>query len=75
MEMLEAAVVQEDPPVYDIGIVREAQRLRHRAGLRPISHKAKVLRFRSDDPEPTGMRGEERRGAEFWSGPDGPSAA
>lgn len=67
MELLEEAVLQEDPLVYDIGIAREAQRLRRRVVFRPITiqPKAKVLRFRDQPPF---------RIAESWSGmPEGPS--
>lgn len=74
-ERLEEAVLQEDPPVYDIGIVREVQRLRQRAVFRPVSieRKAKVLRFRDEVPVPLRMRVEEVRGADSWTGkPDGP---
>ena len=74
-EILQEAVMQEDPTVYDIGIAREVQRLRHRAVFRPISilRKAKVLRFRAEAPTPVRIRLEERRAAEAWSGrPDGP---
>lgn len=66
-ELLQEAVLQEDPTVYDIGIAREAQRLRRRVVLRPVSiqRKAKVLRFR-DEPS--------LRIAELWSGmPEDPS--
>jgi hypothetical protein len=74
-EMLQEAVLREDPTVYDIGIAREVQRLRHRAVIRSISipRKAKVLRFRNEPPaQPTG-RIEEGRRMEDWSGmPDGP---
>ena len=74
-ERLEEAVLQEDPPVYDIGIAREVQRLRQRAVFRPVSieRKAKVLRFRDELPVPLRMRAEEVRGADSWPGkPDGP---
>lgn len=71
--ILQEAVVQEDPTVYDIGIAREAQRMRHRAVFRPISiqRKAKVLRFRSEEPVSIRMRVEERRAVESGR-PDGP---
>jgi hypothetical protein len=67
IELLREAVLKEDPMVYDIGIAREAQRLRRRVVFRPISiqRKAKVLRFRDEPPF---------RVAESWSGiPEGPS--
>ena len=73
-EMLQEAVLQDDPTVYDIGIAREAQRLRRRAVFRPINvqRKAKVLRFRDEVSVPCVMHLEERR-AESWPGrPDGP---
>ncbi len=71
--MLQEAVVQEDPTVYDIGIAREAQRMRHRSVFRPISiqRKAKVLRFRNEEPVSIRMRAEERRAVESGR-PDGP---
>jgi hypothetical protein len=71
--MLQEAVVQDDPPIYDIGIVREAQRMRHRAVFRPISteRKAKVLRFRNAAPTSNKMRAQERCAAESGM-PDGP---
>jgi hypothetical protein len=71
--MLQEALVQEDPAVYDIGIAREAQRTRHRVVFRPISiqRKAKVLRFRSEELVSIGMRVEERRAMESGR-PDGP---
>ncbi|KAA6461178.1 hypothetical protein DYQ86_13120 [Acidobacteria bacterium AB60] len=75
MEIIQEAIVQEDPLVYDIGIARDAQRLRHRAVFRPISiqRKANVLRFRREAPVPIRMGREERRAMEFWSRvPDGP---
>src|SRR6202035_2831938 len=63
--MLQEALLQEDPTVYDIGIARETQRLRHRAVFRPINiqRKAKVLRFRNEVPVTIKMRVEERRAA------------
>jgi len=67
MGLLQEAVLQEDPTVYDIGIAREAQRLRRRVVFRPVNiqRKAKVLRFRDEPPF---------RMAESWSGvPEGPS--
>jgi hypothetical protein len=66
---------QNEPAVYDIGMVREAQRLRRRNTLGPINieHKAKVLRFRSAIPVQIDLRVEEARGAERWSAiPNGP---
>ena len=71
--MLQGAVVREDPTVYDIGIAREVQLMRHRAVFRPISiqRKAKVLRFRSQEPVSIRMRAEERRAVESGM-PDGP---
>ena len=74
-DILQDALVQEDPTVYDIGIAREVQRLRHRAVFRPIciQRKAKVLRFRNEALVPMKMRMEERRVAKPWSSrPDGP---
>ena len=73
--MLQDAVLQEDPTVYDIGIAREAQRLRHRTVFRPISiqRKAKVLRFREELPVQVKVRVDELRGAGARSGmSDGP---
>jgi len=67
MGLPQEAVLQEDPMVYDIGIAREAQRLRRRVVFRPVNiqRKAKVLRFRDGPPF---------RMAESWSGvPEGPS--
>jgi len=67
-DLIHVAILQEDPTVYDIGIAREAQRLRHRAVFRPINiqRKAKVLRFQNELPVPL-------KRAESWAGrPDGP---
>lgn len=75
MDLLQDAILQEDPTVYDIGIAREAQRLRHRTVFRPasIQRKAKVLRFRDEVPIRAKARAEEARGGESWSKrPDGP---
>lgn len=73
-DLIQDAILQEDPTVYDIGIAREVQRTRHRAVFRPISiqRKANVLRFRNEVPVEFKIRAEERR-AECWSSrPDGP---
>ncbi len=73
--MLRDAVLQEDPTVYDIGIAREAQRLRYRTVFRPISiqRRAKVLRFRNEPPVQLKVRVEEGRGAGARSCmPEGP---
>ena len=50
--MLQEAMTQENPTVYDIGIAREAQRMRPRALFRPIciQRRAKVLRFTNNAP-------------------------
>jgi hypothetical protein len=75
IDLLQDAILQEDPTVYDIGVAREAQRLRHRTVFRPISNqrKAKVLRFRDEVAVRVKMRAEEARGGEPWSNrPDGP---
>lgn len=68
-EMLQEAILQEDPTVYDIGVAREAQRMRSRIVFRPISiqRKAKVLRFNEQVPVQVKMRVEEGRGG-FRSG-------
>jgi hypothetical protein len=72
--MLQESVLQDDPTVYDIGIAREAQRLRRRAVFRPSStqRKAKVLRFRNELPVPLVIRVEERRAESRPGRPDGP---
>ena len=73
-ELLHDAILQQDPPIYDIGIAREAQRLRHRTVFRPISlqRKAKVLRFIEEIPAMARMRAEDSY-AEAWTGrTDGP---
>jgi len=68
--MMQDAILQEDPTVYDIGIARQAQRLRYRTVFRPISiqRNAKVLRFRNELPVQLKVRVEEGRGGM----PDGP---
>jgi len=74
--LLQEAVLEDDPTVYDIGLVREVQRLRHRAVLRPVGlqRKAKVLRFRNEAPIQLKRQPEELRGVHARSGmPDGPS--
>ncbi len=73
-DLLQDAILQEDPTVYDIGIAREAQRMRHRTVFRPVSvqRKAKVIRFRSEIPAMFKVRAEEARVGEGWSNrPDG----
>ncbi len=74
VELLQEAVLREDPTVYDIGIAREVQRLRHRAVIRSISipRKAKVLRFRDELAQHVD-RIEKGWRMEAWSGmTDGP---
>jgi hypothetical protein len=60
--------LQEESAVYDIGMLREARRLGHRA-FEParIEHKAKILRFRNVIPIQMELGVEEARGAEKWS--------
>jgi hypothetical protein len=73
--MLQEAVLQQDPTVYDIGIAREVQRLRHRTVFRSMSapRKAKVLRFRDEGPVQFKSRVEEAQRKEARVGsPDGP---
>jgi hypothetical protein len=44
----ELAVISQNPSVFDIGIAREAQRMRQRLVFRPIAmhrHRANVIRF------------------------------
>ncbi len=75
MDFLKEAILQEDPTVYDIGLAREAQRLRHRTVFRPTSvqRKAKVLRFKDEAPVRGKVRAEEARVGKSWSKrPDGP---
>jgi hypothetical protein len=72
---LQEAVLQDDPPIYDIGLAREAQRLRHRAVFRPagLERKAKILRFRNERSAQFKVRLEETRAMQSRSGmPDGP---
>ena len=48
-EMLQDALISENPAVFDIGIAREAQRMRQRLVFRPIAaihrRRANVIRF------------------------------
>lgn len=47
-ERLQEALISENPSVFDIGIAREAQRMRQRVVFRPIAiqrHRANVIRF------------------------------
>ncbi|HWG22294.1 MAG TPA: hypothetical protein VG225_17345 [Terracidiphilus sp.] len=63
------ALVSENPAVFDIGIAREAQRLRHRVVFRPITiqrRRSNLIRF--GEPRVTVMRVDEWRAAEHWSG-------
>lgn len=73
LQLMEAALLQENPAVYDIGVAREAQRKRPRMVFRPIGipRRAKVLRFNSHEPLRMPPRVEESR--EKWRGAtDGP---
>jgi hypothetical protein len=50
VELLQEALISENPSVFDIGIAREAQRMRQRLMFRPIAmymyrHRANVIRF------------------------------
>lgn len=56
-ELLQEARISENPSVFDIGIAREAQRMRQRMVFRPIwthRHRANVIRF--GEPGVTVMR-------------------
>ena len=56
-ELLHEALISENPTVFDIGIAREAQRMRQRMVFRPIAiqrHRANVIRF--GEPGVTVMR-------------------
>lgn len=74
-QLLQEAVTQENPTVYDIGIAREAQRMRQRTLFRPIfiQRRAKVLRFTNQPPVQVMRSAEEARQSKGWSGyTDGP---
>lgn len=56
-ELLQEARISENPAVFDIGIARQAQRMRQRMVFRPIwtqRHRANVIRF--GEPGVTVMR-------------------
>lgn len=63
---LGGADLAEDSAVYDIGMVREAQRLRRRNTIETINveRNAKVLRFRDVNPIQKELRVELARGVE-----------
>jgi len=67
--LLKEAMVSKNPAVFDIGIAREATRLRPRLVLRPVAiqrRRANVIRF--GEPGVAVMRGEPSRRGSHWPG-------
>jgi hypothetical protein len=61
-ELLQQARLSDDPAVFDIGIARQAKRMRPRMIFRPIvlpRHRSNVIRF--DEPRVAVMRVQEPR--------------
>lgn len=66
----EEALISENPTVFDIGIARRAQHMRHRLIFRPISiqrHRANVIRF--GEPGVAVMRPRNAERQRRWSAP------
>ncbi len=72
LEAKDNATSSENPTVFDIGLAREAQRLRRRAVCRPIGMKRRATVIRFGDAQARALAGS--RTPQPWSpAPEGPS--